>query len=73
MRGDPAVETAAVALLRGMDPIRFARLSGPELALHLAVLERAHILHGEEMTAYVKAVAAEVGNRVGEIVARAFG
>ena len=72
MKGGPAVETVAVALLNGLDPIRLARLDGRELDLHMRGLARAQELRGEEMATFAKAIGAHVGSRVGEILAQVF-
>lgn len=57
---------------RGMDPVRYARLSGMERLFMDLVLTRAQQLHADEMRAMAEAVGALVGNRVGEIMAKAF-
>jgi hypothetical protein len=72
MRGHPVIEQAAVALLCGMDPLRYLAADGVARVAADLVLERAAKLRSEEMRSLVEAVGAHVGNRVGEILARAF-
>ena len=74
MSSHPAVEAAAVAMLRGWQPLPWAYADVPDEYMSYAnrVLSRAAELHADEMNAVVQAVGAHVGNRVGEILAKAF-
>ena len=75
MRGGPAVEAAAVALNRGWAPMACGWAEVPDEFRDFAgqVLVRAQELHAQELKALAEAIGALTGNRVGEIVARAFG
>lgn len=73
---DPAVETAAVALLLGVsDPLAWLARDGVDYATQVAVVRKAAQIRNDERTAELKAViegvGVTVGNRVGEIVVKA--
>ena len=72
MTGHPVIEQAAVALLCGWDPLRYLSFSGQERLIADLILKRAAHLRTEELQRLVEAVGAHTGNRVGEILARAF-
>ena len=55
-----------------MDPVRYAGLTGMERLFMDLVLTRAQQLHADELKAIVEAIGALVGNRVGEVLAKAF-
>lgn len=55
-----------------MDPVRYAGLTGMERLFMDLVLTRAQQLHADEMKAIAEAIGALVGNRVGEVLAKAF-
>lgn len=72
MTGDPAVEAAAVAALRGFDPLAYARADGVERLFADAVLARAADLHSEELGRFAEAVGTHVGNTVADAISRMF-
>lgn len=72
MTGDPAVEAAAVAALRGFDPLAYARADGVERLFADAVLARAAVLHAEELARLAEAIGTHAGNAAAESLSRAF-
>lgn len=72
MTGDPAVEAAAVAALRGFDPLTYANATGVERLFADAVLARAAELYSEELGRFAEAVGKHVGVEVADVIARMF-
>lgn len=72
MTGDPAVEAAAVAALRGFDPLTYANATGVERLFADAVLARAAALHAEEAGRIAEVIGAHVGNTVADAISRMF-
>ncbi|GAB3867389.1 hypothetical protein GCM10028801_41270 [Nocardioides maradonensis] len=49
LTSDPAVETAAVALLHGFDPLQFLGYAPEDYDVAIAVLERAQKIRADEL------------------------
>lgn len=70
LRGDPAVETAAVAASLGLDPLRFLALGSDDAAIYAVALERATKIQADRDKWFVDAISTKTAGLTARFITR---
>lgn len=70
LSSDPAVRSAAVALLLGLDPLEYLGLSPSDFQITSAVVEEAHRLRTEQMQQQADYVSARTAGLTAQAITR---